>query len=123
MPERNQIFQWNTVVATFKTLIVKNQCSNTVNLQRKGNYKAGTCFCIISEKKLSNLSFNTPYMSYSSIVYPVKMEYGSKNNIFGLKMMLKTEKGSKRYILESLQTQTLFWSFDLHHITNYKFVM
>ena len=104
MPERNQIFQWNTVVATFKTLIVKNQCSNTVNLQRKGNYKAGTCFCIISEKKLSNLSFNTPYMSYSSIVYPVKMEYGSKNNIFGLKMMLKTEKGSKKYILESLKT-------------------
>ena len=47
-------------------------------------------------------------MSYSTIFYPVKMEYGSKNNIFGLKMMVKSSL--EIFILKSLHTQTLFWT-------------
>ena len=61
---------------------------------------------IFEIKKAFDLSFNTPYMSYSSIVYPVKMEYGSKNNIFGLKMMVKS--GLEKIFLKFLHAQSLF---------------
>ena len=43
---------------------------------------------------------------YSTIVYPIKMKYGSQNNIFGLKMMEK--RGLEIFILKSIHAQTLF---------------
>ena len=44
-------------------------------------------------------------MSYSTTGYSVKMEYGSKNNIFGLKMMVKS--GVEIVILKFIYAQTL----------------
>ena len=41
---------------------------------------------------------NIQYMRNSSIVYPVKMEYGSEINIFVLKMMMKS--GLEKTIFE-----------------------
>ena len=35
------------------------------------------------------LLINTQYMTNSTLVCPVKIEYVTKNNIFGLKMMVK----------------------------------
>ena len=45
-------------------------------------------------------------MSYSFLVYLVKMEYVSKSTIFGLKMMLKS--GLKNYILKLLHVVNYF---------------
>ena len=50
------------------------------------------------------LTHNIP-MSYSPIVYPVKMEYGSKYNIFGLKMM---KSGLEKIFLKFFHAQSLF---------------
>ena len=44
----------------------------------------------ITLKGQKALSLNTQYMRKSTIVYLLKMEYVSKINIFGLKMMVKS---------------------------------
>ena len=47
-------------------------------------------------------------MRNSTIVYPVKVEYGSEiSNIFVLKMMMKS--GLEKNILKFLYAQSLFW--------------
>ena len=46
---------------------------------------------------------NTQYMTNSTLVYPVKMEYVSKINIFGLKMLVKN--GLKKPILKFFHAQ------------------
>ena len=52
-------------------------------------------------------SLNTQYMTNSTLVSPVKMEYVTKNNIFGLKMMMKS--GLEKIILKFLHAQTIFY--------------
>ena len=56
----------------------------------------------------------TNHKSYSIIVYLIKMEYGSKNNIFDIKIILKSSIGI--FILKSIHSQILFlWPYDLLH--------
>ena len=50
---------------------------------------------------------NTQYMTNSTLVSPVKMEYVTKNNIFGLKMMMKC--CLEKIILKSLHAQDIFY--------------
>ena len=50
--------------------------------------------------------FNTYYATDSTLVCPVKMEYGPKNNIFILKMMMKS--GLEKIILKFLHAQAVF---------------
>ena len=51
--------------------------------------------------------FNTQYMTNSTLVCPVKIEYVTKNNIFGLKMMMKS--GLDEIILKFLHAQATFY--------------
>ena len=59
---------------------------------------------------------NTQYMTNSTLVCPVKIEYVTKNNIFGLKMMVKSGLG--KIFLKFLHAHTMsflllnlyFWS-------------
>ena len=46
-------------------------------------------------------------MTNSTLVSPVKKEYATKNNIFGLKMTVKS--GLEKNILKFLRAQSLFW--------------
>ena len=48
---------------------------------------------------------NTQYMTNSTLVCPVKIEYVTKNNIFGLKMMMKS--GLEKIILKFLHAQAI----------------
>ena len=50
---------------------------------------------------------NTQYMTNSTLVCPVKIEYVTKNNIFGLKMMMKS--GLETIILKFLHAQAIFY--------------
>ena len=43
----------------------------------------------------STSKMEAPNATYSTLVCPVKMEYGPENNIFGLKMMMKS--GLKKF--------------------------
>ena len=56
---------------------------------------------------------NTQYMTNSFLIYPVKMEYVSKLNIFGLKMMVTS--GLEKLILKFLHAQAIFLELILHH--------
>ena len=49
----------------------------------------------------------TYYATDSTLVCPVKVEYGPENNIFVLKMMIKS--GLEKNILKFLYAQSLFW--------------
>ena len=49
---------------------------------------------------------NTKYATDSTLVCPVKMEYGPENNIFVLKMMMKS--GLEKNILKFLHAQAVF---------------
>ena len=51
-------------------------------------------------------SINTQYMRNPDMVYVLKMEYVSKINIFGLKMMVKS--GLEKIFLKFLHAQGLF---------------
>ena len=51
--------------------------------------------------------FNTQYMTNSTLACPVKIEYVTKNNIFGLKMMIKS--GLEKNILKFLHAQAIFY--------------
>ena len=51
-------------------------------------------------------SFNTQYMRNPDMAYILKMEYVSKINIFGLKMMVKS--GVEKIYLKFLHVQDLF---------------
>ena len=50
--------------------------------------------------------FNTLYATNSTLMCPVKMEYGPENNIFVLKMMMKS--GLEKIILKFLHAQAVF---------------
>ena len=52
------------------------------------------------------VTLNTQYMTNSTLVSPVKMEYVTKNNIFGLKMMMKS--GLEKIILKFLHALIIF---------------
>ena len=52
-------------------------------------------------------SLNTYYATDSTLVCPVKMEYGPENNIFVLKMMMKS--GLEKIILKFLHAQAIFF--------------
>ena len=52
---------------------------------------------------------NTQYMRNPDIIYVLKMEYVSKINIFGLKMMVKS--GLEKIFLKTLHAQSLFRKF------------
>jgi hypothetical protein len=56
--------------------------------------------------KLLRLLFYTQYMKNPDMVYVLKMEYVSKINIFGLKMMMKS--GLEKIFLKFLHAQGLF---------------
>ena len=53
------------------------------------------------------VDINTQYMTNSTLVSPVKIEYVTKNNIFGLKMMMKS--GLEKNILKFLHAQAIFY--------------
>ena len=53
------------------------------------------------------LDLNTQYMTNSTLVCPVKIEYLTKNNIFGLKMMMKS--GLEKIILKFLHAQAIYY--------------
>ena len=53
--------------------------------------------------------FNTQYMRNHDMVYVLKMEYVSKINIFGLKMMVKI--GLEKIILKFLHAQRFFQTY------------
>ena len=63
-----------------------------------------------------NLHFNTQYMTNSTLVFPVKMEYGWNFSISGLKIMMKSGLG--KIFLKFLHALTMlflllnlyFWS-------------
>ena len=59
---------------------------------------------------------NTQYMTNSTLVFPVKMEYVTKINIFGLKMMMKS--GLEKIILKFFHALT-----DYHVISITEFVL
>ena len=65
------------------------------------------------EKKLYNfcIRLNTSYLTDSYIVFTLKMEFVSKNTIFGLKMMVKS--GLEQFILKSLHFY--YWICDFGH--------
>jgi hypothetical protein len=50
---------------------------------------------------------NTQHMRNSTFVYPVKMEYVSRINMFSLKMMVKS--GLEKNILKFLHAQFFFY--------------
>ena len=54
-----------------------------------------------------SLPLNTQYMRNPDMVYVLKMEFVSKINIFGLKIMVKS--GLEKFILKSLHAGS--WSF------------
>ena len=73
--------------------------------------------CIVKQKKISERSenfwkfffskiVNTQYMTNSTLVCPVKIEYVTKNNIFGLKMMVKS--GLEKIFLKFLHAGDYF---------------
>ena len=51
-------------------------------------------------------AFNRSNMTNSTLVSPVKMEYVIKNNIFGLKLMMKS--GLEKIILKFLHALAIF---------------
>ena len=51
---------------------------------------------------------NTKYDTDSYFVHVLKMEYVSKINVFGLKMMVKS--GLEKIFLKFLHAQSLFWT-------------
>jgi len=55
---------------------------------------------------ISDLTPNT-YATDSTLVCPVKMEYGPENNIFVLKMMMKS--GLEKIILKFLHGHVIFF--------------
>ena len=62
-------------------------------------------FLKVSENYLG-LCINTYYDNDSYFIYVLKMEYVSKINTFGLKMMVKS--GLENIFLRSLHAQSLF---------------
>ena len=56
---------------------------------------------------------NTQYMTNSTLVCPVKIEYVTKNNIFGLKMMMKS--GLEKNVLKFVLAQAIFYEMNLLH--------
>ena len=61
-----------------------------------------------TKNMLSDLdNFNTQYMTNSTLACPVKIEYVTKNYIFGLKMMMKS--GLEKIILKFLHAQAIFY--------------
>ena len=58
------------------------------------------------------LYLNTQYMTNSTLVCQVKIEYVTKNNIFGLKMMMKSglEKIFHSLTMSFLLLNLYFWS-------------
>ena len=54
----------------------------------------------------TGLTPNTEYATDSTLVCPVKMEYGPENNVFVLKMMMKS--GLEKIILKFLHAQAVF---------------
>ena len=57
--------------------------------------------------KFVQIGFNIQYMTNSTLVCPVKIEYVTKNNIFGLKIMMKS--GLEKIILKFLHAQAFFY--------------
>ena len=55
--------------------------------------------------KFVQIGFNIQYMTNSTLVCPVKIEYVTKNNIFGLKMMVKSGLG--KIFLKFLHAHTM----------------
>ena len=51
------------------------------------------------QEKVLHFAFNTQDITNSTLVCPVKIEYVTKNNIFGLKMMMKS--GLEKIFLNS----------------------
>ena len=68
---------------------------------------------VVRENSIMETSFlicdliNTQYMTNSSLICRVKIEYVTKNNIFGLKMMMKG--GLEKNILKFIHAQAIFY--------------
>ena len=60
--------------------------------------------------------FNTQYVTNSTLVYPVNIEYVTKNNIFGLKMMVKS--GIAKIFLKFLPAHTMSFLFLILHFSS-----
>ena len=65
--------------------------------------------CTLKNRK--SLRLNTQYATDSTLLCPVKMEYGPENNIFVQKMLMKS--GLEKITLKVLHAQSLFWKFFL----------
>ena len=57
--------------------------------------------------------FNTQHITNSTIVYPVKMEYGWNFSISRWTMMVKS--GLEKIFLKFLHAQAIFFEINLHH--------
>ena len=61
--------------------------------------------------KYFNTDLNTLYMTNSTLMSPVKMEYGWNFSVSGLKMMMKSGLGKICY---AQPISTFIWQFKLH---------
>ena len=68
-------------------------------------YKVYVCLITCCVCYLLRYVLNNQYMTNSTLVCPVKIEYVMKNNIFGLKMMVKS--GLEKIFLKFLHAHTM----------------
>jgi hypothetical protein len=93
----------------------------TVNKFKGSHIKIQSLLGFSLNKKKSYLStfsrtfiyIKTQYKTNSTLFCPVTIEYVTKNNIFGLKMMMKS--GLEKIILKFLHAQAIFYSINLPH--------
>ena len=72
-------------------------------------YQSLRTVAFLKVQHLFSLVFNTQYMRNPDMLYVLKMEYVSKINIFGLKMMVKS--GLEKIFLKFLHAQSLFHTY------------
>ena len=92
-----------------KNVFVLNIASDANRLSECSNcYFSKVCYLSFNGNPTSvGRVLNTHYMRNSTIIYQFKMEYESKINIFGLKMIIKS--GQEKKYFEILPSSKLFW--------------
>jgi len=81
--------------------------TNVKVLSKKKINVLGFFYAFLVRMTACTLHINTQYMTNSTLVSPVKMEYVTKNNVFGPKMMMKS--GLEKFILKFLHAQAIFF--------------
>ena len=90
-------------------------CASWNKIKIKCSIKKPACRKYNNIKKCAGIGLNTQYMTNSTLVSPVKMEYGWNFSISGLKLMMKSGLG--KIFLKFLYALTMlsllcteFWS-------------